>query len=370
MFKFLTLEEEAFGLDINDLSLKIVKLKKRSMGFALVSYNEEKIPPNIIEDGVIKDELALAKIIKSAYSKVKGNKIKTKYIAASLPEEKSFLQVIQMPKMSQEELAVAVPLEAENHIPMSIDDVYLDFQVISPIKNSSNNPEVLIVATPKTIVDSYVSCFKKAGLSPIILEPESEAIARSLVKKENKSSLLVLIDFGENNTDFIVFSGSSIRFTTSIPISSQSLTKAISESLKISIEDAEKMKIEQGLTIEKNAVDEKLPIVIPSKPSNASQIMEPIIEDLTGQIKRCLNFYRDHSSYEYFLPDKKTEKILLCGGGSELKGLAEFMSKKLEIPVEIGDPLVNFLTKRPKNIIKNNLTSFTTAIGLALRQTN
>jgi type IV pilus assembly protein PilM len=358
MFKFLTLEEDVFGLDINDLSLKIVKLKKKGRGFVLVSFSEEKIPPNIIEDGAIKNETALVKIIKSAYSKVKGKKIKTKYVVASLPEEKSFSQVIQMPKMTEEEMQVAVPLEAENYIPMSINDVYLDFQVISPIKNSVDHPEVSIVAMPKKIVDSYVSCLKKAGLILIALESESEAIARALVKKETNSSLLILVDFGENNTDFIVFSGSSIRFTTSIPISSQSLTKAISESLKISFEEAEKLKIEYGIT-GKN---------VGGQAEKVAQIIEPFLSDLTGQIKKYLNFYRDHSSFEYLLPNGKTEKILLCGGGAELKGLIDFMSKNLDIPIEIGDPLVNFSARKPKNIIKENLLSFTTAIGLALRQ--
>ncbi len=358
MFKILSLEDEAFGLDINDLSLKIVKLKKRGKSFSLVSFNEQKITPDIIEDGVIKNEEALAKIIRSACETVKGKKIKTKYIVASLPEEKSFLQVIQMPKMTEEEMKLAVPLEAENYIPMPIDEAYLDFQVISPIKEYFNHPEVLLVAMPKKIVDSYVSCFKKAGLTPIILEAESEAIARALVKNETNSSLLILVDFGENNTDFIVFSGHSIRFTCSIPISSQLLTQAIADSLKIDFREADKFKIEYGLSGKKDNV----------KSEKVFQILTPILEDLAVQIKKYINFYREYSSYEYFLPDGKTEKILLCGGGAGLKGLVEFLSKKLDIPVEVGDPLVNFSQKKQNCIIKKDLASFTTAIGLALRQ--
>jgi len=363
MFKFLTLDDEAFGLDINDLSLKIVKLKKEHGAFALASFNEEKIPLGVIEDGVIKDEQALAKIIKAAYETAKGEKIKTKYVIASLPEEKSFSQVIQMPKMNDEELDLAVPLEAENYIPMPIEDVYLDFQTIPPIKNKDylNRIEVLIVATPKKIVDSYVSCLKKAGLMPIALETESEAVARALIKKETDSPLSILIDFGRNNTDFVIFSGHSIRFTSSIPISSQMLTKAISDSLEIDITKAEELKIQYGLKGEKTNADQA---------EKVSQIITPILEDLAARIKKYLNYYRDHSSYEYLLPNAKTEKVYLCGGGSELKGLTDFMTKNLETSVEIGDPLANFLTKNPKNIVEKNLISFTTAIGLALRQIN
>lgn len=359
---FLDVKYDAFGLDMNDMSLKIVKLKEKHNGFGLASFNEVRITPGLIEDGIINDETALAKIVRTAYDTVKGEKLKSKYVIASLPEEKSFLQVIQMPKMTEEELKLAVPLEAENYIPMPIAEVYLDFQVISPIKGKDylNHIEVLIVAMPKKIVDSYISCFKKAGLMPIILEVESEAIARALVKKEASPSPLILIDFGENNTDFVVFSGNSIRFTCSIPISSQSLTQAISESLKIDFHEAEKLKIEYGLIGRKNN----------AKAEKVAQIITPILDDLVAQIKKYIDFYRDHSSYEYLLEDGKIEKIMLCGGGAELRGLAEFMSKKLAAYVDLGNPLGNFLSKKPKNIIKKDLISFTTAIGLALRQSN
>jgi type IV pilus assembly protein PilM len=356
MLEIWPLKEEAFGLDLNDRSLKIVKLKKKSSGFSLVSYNEEKLPPGLVEDGVIKNEDELAKIIRTCCATAKGRKISTKYVVASLPEEKSFLQVIQMPKMTPEELKTAVPLEAENYIPMSISDVYLDFEVISPVKDYLNNSEVLIVATPKKIVDAYVSCFKKAGLIPFIFEAESQAISRALIKKEANSSMMILLDFGENNTDFIVFSGKSIRFTSSISISSQLLTETISKSLSVSMSQAEKLKIEYGAADKKNAQADRV-----------AEVLAPILEDLATQIKKYMTFYRDHSSYEYLLPDGKTEKILLCGGGAELKGLAEFLSKKLDCPVEIANPLANFLSKKPKSKIKSGQISFVTAIGLALR---
>lgn len=360
MLKFLTLKQETFGLDITDLSLKIIKLEKKNKAFILVSFNQTEIKPGIIEEGAIKNEEALVKIIKMACANVKGKKLNTKYVIASLPEEKSFLQVIQMPKMKEEELISAVPFQAENYIPLPINDVYLDFQTISPIKNYLSYLDVLIVAIPKKIVNPYVSCFKKAGLIPFILEVESQAIARALIKKESSASPLILIDFGKNNTDFIVFSDHSIRFTCSIPISSQQLTTAISDALKIDFNKAEKLKIEYGLS-EKEKNDRAKKIL---------QTMTPLLNDLTAQIKKYLNFYYDHSSNERLLPDGKIEKILLCGGGANLKGLPEFLSKNLGILTELGNPWTNFLLKQPNDAIKEKSLSFTTAIGLALRGIN
>lgn len=318
MFNFLRLKEEIFGLDLSDLSLKIVKLKKKSRGFKLVSLNEVAIPEKLIEDGIIKDEDALAKIIKSAVKSPKGKKIKTKYVVVSLPEEKAFLQIIQMPKMEERELALAVPIEAENYIPLPIDEVYLDFNVIPPVKNYLNYTEVLVIAMSKKIIDSYVACFKKAGLIPIIFETESNAIAKSLIKKGDNSSPLILVDIGKDDVNFIVFSGNFVRFSCSIPISLNEKTET----------------------------------------------------ELAKQINKYIDFYCEHSSYEYLLPSAKIEKVLLCGQGAGLKGLPEFLSKKLGIPTELSNPLINFSSKNSKLLKDKKVLSFATAIGLAMEEDN
>ncbi len=355
--KFLTLEKEAFGLDISDLSLKIIKLKKRGELFSLVSSYEMEIKAGIIEKGVVQDEDALAKIIKVACKEVVGEKLNTKYVIASLPEEKSFLQVIQMPKMDETELKSAILFEAENYIPLPMSEVYLDFQTIRPIKDHLNHLDVLIVAMPKKIVNSYVASIKKAGLIPIALEVESEAIVRALVKNETSNSPMVLIDFGRNSTDFIIFAGRSIQFTCSIPVSSEQLTVAISTSLEIDLKKAERLKIKYTLSdINNNARSKKI-----------LEAMNPILNDLVAQIKKYLNFYQDHTSHEHISSDERIQKILMCGGGANLAGLPKLLSEKLGIPVELSDFWINFSPTRKNKHMYQNYLSFATALGLALR---
>lgn len=357
MLSFLTLEKEVFGLDISDLSLKIVNLKKRGKSFKVVSFNKIDIQPGLIKGGVIQDEDALAKIITDLCKKARGKKVKTKYVIASLPEEKSFLQVIQMPNMKEEELKSAVGFEAENYIPLPMSEVYLDFQTIAPFKEKPDHLDVLIVAIPKKIVNSYVSCLKKAGLIPVVLEIESEAIARALVKKQTTQTPLVLIDFGKSNTDFIIFSGRSIRFTYSIPISSQELTIAISTSLKIDMKKAEALKLKCDLSKTKKT----------EEPKKVFEAISPVLEELVLQIKKYLNFYQDHASHEHTGTSEKIENMILCGGGANLKGLPDFLSEKLGLNVELGDFWTNFEVKQPKQAINEDALSFITALGLAQR---
>ena len=391
--EFLTLKPEAFGLDISDLSLKIVKLKKKRGVFSLASYGEEKINPGLIKGGEIKDEEALVKIIKNALAKVQGEKLETKYVVASLPEEKAFLQVIQMPRLSEEDLKSAVIYEAENYIPLPIEEVYLDSQIVPPVYNQlperseggrrtnvlrPDHLDVLIAALPKKTVDPYISCLKKANLKSLALEIESLAIARALIKNEATVSPLLLIDLGETRTGFVVFSGNSLKFTSSIPVSSQSFTEIISKALKINPAEAEKLKIEYGL--QANAKE---------KGNQVFEALIPAFSDLIEQIKRYLSYYQTHASHEHLPSDGKgVAKILLCGGGANLKGLPLFLNTYFKIPVEIGNPWINILPEPQKDYYPPSTSSrpslrlgrapvpelplekslsYTTALGLALR---
>ena len=359
MFNFLTLNPEAFGLDISDLSLKLIKLRKRGDFLTLASFGEMKITPGVIEAGEIKDEEALAKIIKESISRVKGEKIRTKYVVCSLPEEKAFLQIIQMPLMKEEELQRAVYFEAENYIPLPIEEVYLDFQTVKPVINHLDHLDVLLTAMPKKIIDPYITSLKKAGLVPKILELESQAIARALVKNFVSPPPLLLIDFGATRTSFILFSGYSLRFTSSISTSSQKFTDAIAKNLGIDLNEAEKLKIIHGLE-KKDEVGEKI-----------FEILSFRLRDLVKQIKTCLFYYHTHIHHEHLpLDGKDIEKIFLCGGGANLKGLANFLALELKIPVELGNPWVNILPEPLKEVPElsyEKSLAFTTALGLALR---
>jgi len=361
--EFLTLKPEAFGLDISDLSLKIAKLKRKRNFFDLTSYGEMEVKPGIVKEGEIKDEKKLAEVIKEAIKRVKGKKIKTKYVVTSLPEEKSFLQVIQMPKIPKEDIKSAVVYEAENYIPFPIEQVYLDSWIIPPVYNHLDHYDVLIVAIPKKIVDPYLSCLKLAGFTPKAFEIESFSIARVLIKNEVTTSPILIIDLGATRTSFIIFSGYSLRFTASIPVSSRGFTNLISKSLNISFEEAERLKIKYG-------IEERIRKERRKKKTERSEIFEaliPALVDLIQQIKRYLEYYRTHASHEHLPPNGKgISKILLCGGGANLKGLPELLSLELGIPVEYGNPLINIPLEKEELKLADSL-KYTTALGLALR---
>ncbi|PIP24173.1 MAG: hypothetical protein COS25_02400 [Candidatus Nealsonbacteria bacterium CG02_land_8_20_14_3_00_37_10] len=360
MLEFLSLKQQAFGLDISDLSLKIVKFKKKGQFFDLASFGEAQIEPGIVKKGEIRDQDKLAEIIKKTMREVKGEKLGTRNAIVSLSEEKAFLQVIQMPRLLEEDLKSAVIFEAENHIPLPIEEVYLDYQVVPPLYNHLDHLDVLIAAFPQKIVDSYLTCLKKANIKPIVLEVESLAISRALIKDETTTQPVLLIDFGANRSVFIIFSGHSVRFTFSIPVSPQSFTEALSQAMKIDLIKAEKLKIKYGLEGKSTKTGQEV-----------FESLIPALTDLIEQIKKYLDYYQTHVSHEHLPPNGKgIERILICGNGARLKGLADFLSSQLKIPVEIGNPWVNLISESKKEALGLSFEkslSYATAIGLALR---
>jgi len=326
----------------------------------LASFGEAFLRPGIIKNGEIKNKEVLVKTIKKVLSEAAGEKIKTKNVIVSLPEEKSFIEVIQMPKTLEDDLKSAVIYEAENHIPMPISEVCLDSQIVPPIYGELDHQDVLLVAFPKRIINSYVECLKESGLKPIALETESLAASRALIKNEFSDSPILIIDFGATRTNFIIFSGHSVRFTFSLPFSPQKLTEDIARSMKIDLVRAEKLKLKHGLFLKKSEEGEKVYYVL----SNS-------LMGLVEQIKKYLDYYYTHIFHEHLPGNKRTiKKVLLCGGGANLKGLDDFFSCELVLPIEFADPWVNVLSAEKKEntglSLKESL-KYATAIGLAMR---
>lgn len=372
MIKFLTLNPKAFGLDFSDLSLRVVNLKKKGRFFSLASWGETKIEPGIIKQGEIMNQEVLSDIIKNSLINLKGEKLKIKNVVASLPEKHAFLEVIKMPKMEKKELNTAVPFEVENYIPFPVEEVYLDFEVVPPLNGySKKSIDVLIAAIPKNIVDPYVYCLKRAGLSLQALEIESQSISRALIKSQVSSSPVLLVDFGRSDTSLIIFSCYSLLFTSSISVSSFDLTEAISRSLNIELAEAEKLKLKYGLNeSDKKRINYKKKKTSPQISNDISAAMNPVLNSLVKKIKKYLDYYQSHSDSHSSSGCQGVEKIILSGQGSNLIGLDDFLCSQLGIPVKLGNPWINILPSPlkqvPKMPFKESL-GYTTVLGLALR---
>lgn len=338
----------AFGLDISDFSIKIAQLEKRDNGFKLKSFNRTAVPEGIIEEGEIKKEKELVNMLRKAIGEAKGERIRTPYAVCSLPEQHGFIKIIQLPKMKLGEAREAIKWEAEANIPLSLEEVYLDWKIISLKEEKHLN--VLINAVPKVLVNKYLEVLRAADIEPIVFEIESVATARSLIKDGLSPQPVLLVDLGFARTSFIIFLGSTLCFTSSSPFSNQSMISGLAEKLKISKEQAQKLKF-------------KIELNKKSKKREIFNALAPDLAELVNQIEKYLTFHKEHIHKIDHQSD--ISKIILCGGGAYLEGLPQYLSTQLNIPVVLGDAWTNISSKADKKF-KDSL-AYSTALGLALR---
>jgi len=349
--KIANFEPEACGLDISDLSVKAVKIDHQGSKQHVAGFGQGPVAPGSVSDGIITKPENVVQGIHAAFANAVPKKIKTKRVVCSLPEVKAFLRIINIPQMSEKEAHEAVKWEMEANIPMSIDQVYYDWQAVPfNFSRDKSKMSVLVVAVAKTIVDQYLDVVHQAGLEVAALEIESIAQARSLLNQKEKKMTTLIVDIGDRRTGFLIAYDNVPCFTSSIPISAQSMTEAIAKSLKLSQKDAEVAKVSYGIG---SAL----------KNDHVFKAVQPVLENFSSEIKKSIDFYLTGLRYS-----SSIDTIVLCGGGARTKGIVPYLSRRVGKNIILGNPWTNMSLERSiPPIDREGSVQYSAAVGLALR---
>ncbi|MFH2062658.1 MAG: pilus assembly protein PilM [bacterium] len=369
----------AFGLDIGDRSYKLVQLgrPRRSGGqYRLKAWGIVDVPEGVMDNGNIVDRAKAAelvnKLVKSSVGHVSG-----RTVVACLPETKTFIKVIETkPNETDDQVVSAVLKEIEENIPLPKEEIYYDWQVMKPDRLPANGSgavsrtkdnrdapaetadsrqdmtptRVLIGAAPKQLVDDFTAMIDLAGLAPAVFEIEAMAISRAILPLQKEpASAVGLLDIGATRSSLIIYDRGTIQMSLSIPISGAEITEIISRKLKVSLDDAEKLKRECGL--DANRCEDKI-----------WRVLLPQIDDMTLKIRNALRFYKIG-----FPHGSDIERLLVTGGGANFREIDSVLSRKLTIKVERADPLTNVRRPVPKRFPSDSALTYVTAIGLAVR---
>jgi type IV pilus assembly protein PilM len=341
------------GLDLSDLSLKLAWLDRGRTLDRVRSFGSVSLPLGVIVDGEIIQEEKVVEALRVLLAQSGPEKVTQQQVFCSLPEMKVFLRVIMLPRIQEEELAEVIKWEIEGNIPLSLDQIYYDYQVLGEELASfadDKHQAVLVVAVARHIVDQYVRVVEKAGLEVVGLETESLAQARIFAPAPQANPITTLIvDLGDRRTSFSIVVNNVPLFTSSSHLSSQMLTDTLSKTLRVPFEEAEKLKRQYG-------IEEGL------QHNPLRSVLEEVLGDLVKEIERALNFYMSSLGYT-----PSVDRILLCGGGANLLGLVPYLAQRLHRPIEKGDPWSTLrFGKTLPPIAFQQASQFSTALGLSL----
>lgn len=332
------------GVDIGTSSVKMVQLEKKQDKLRLVTYGFSEKKKENGNDNWTKDIFYAVKIIDKIYREMGATSDKA---VASLPAFSVFSSIINIFNVNKRDLAAAVDWEAKKFIPLPLEEMILDWKVLSG-KNDKKNIKIFLTGSPKKLIKRYVNIFRKTQVSLSSLETETFSLIRALIGGDK--SIVILAEIGANNTDISIVQDCIPVLNRSLDIGGRTITRAISNSLNIGLDRAEQFKCDLGVAASQAGGD-VIPMTIASS-------VDPIV----NEIKYLLNLFQSKD-------EKKVEKIILSGGGALLPNLASYLSKRLNINVIIGDPWARVsYPKELRPILSEIGPSFSIAIGSAMRE--
>lgn len=340
------LAESSFGLDISDESFKFLELLNGRDGIEVGRRGELPIPPGIIQSGKIKD----AKRMEEILSKLR-TEVGIKSVRVSVPEEQVYLFRLRLEKLGLENVRESIELALEEHVPLPASEAIFDYEFLDEDEESI---QLQVATIPQNVIDNYLNIFKNAKIDVQSFELEAQAIARSVVRREDLGTYMI-VDFGEKTTGIFIISRGIVMFTSTLDVGGSMLNDTIAKSFKISLTEAENMKKKYGL--QRNAPNKELFSVLLNS-----------VSILRDEIVKHFLYWHTHKDEEG-KNNPPIKKIILCGGDSNLVGLSEYFSISMKSPVEMANVWVNIANTQdsiPDMNFKQAL-SFAAALGLALR---
>jgi type IV pilus assembly protein PilM len=317
--------KSAFGLDISDLSLKIVQLRLNGDRIVIQAFGKYNLKKGIIEKGEVKDRAKLVEAIKDALKKPIYGNFNAASVVTSLPDSESFIKLLEIDK-SPNPLPDMIEQEMEKAFPIALNEIYYDYQ---PISKNEESQQVLVAAALRKVVDSYIATIKDCGLAINALETESAALARCLLTEESprykgkENNAYAIVDIGATASSMVIYSQGSIVSSLSLPINGEEMTTKIAQTLEINESQAEKAKIICGLD-----------------PEKAQGIIRDLLSDTISATIERIRSIIDH--YDNSYPDlPRIKKIIISGGGSNVRELDLMLSQNIGIETVQGDIFAN-----------------------------
>ncbi len=338
------------GLDIGSSSIKAVELKPgKGDVFQLTTVGIMHLPQEAIVDGQIMDSTSVIEAIQRLFSEYK---IKTQDVATAISGSSVIVKKIQLPSMSEQELAESIHWEAEQYIPFDIQEVNLDYQILE--EGAGTNMDILLVAAKKDKINDYMSVITQAGRNPVVMDIDAFALQNSyeLNYGVEPGRVVALVNSGASQANINIIKGEDSIFTRDITtIGGNQFTDAIMKDLNVTFEQAENLKQGQG--------------VEGQSPDAIAPILTSVSEQVLLEVQKTFDFFKATTS------EDRIDRVVLSGGSARIPGLADSMAERFDCRVEIANPFQN-VNYSPKDFDAEFLEELgpacSIAVGLALRK--
>lgn len=405
------------GLDLDRSSITAVRVRHQASGTMLMSVAVDRLPEGLIQEGEVRDADGLGNAIREFWKEhgIKGRKV---YIG--LANQKIVVRTLEFPMLDKDELRSAIEFQAQDYIPIPLDEAVIDFHVLGTFRDEQQieKQKVLVVAAQKVMVMEFVNALKKARLNIAGIDMQAFALSRSLISRSfldegaPAGQAVAIINIASDVTNLVVDAGGEPQFTRIISFGGDDFTRAVQEQLSISFAEAEAQKARVGLARPDEQPEAGEPgAEHPELPSPETAAEEPTLiippqeegeppeeggaggpprklwaeeEDSTSHMdpdaitRRALEITADsfgdevRRSLDYYLSQEESlplGKLILSGSGSMLDNLDSHLAQLFPYEVTMGNPLARIAANNSElgdEELKALAPHLSIAIGLVL----
>lgn len=337
---------KTFGLDIGTTSIKAVSLKSDK---AKISVESVAVAPFTAKSILSESQINQQTIASTIKEMLAIAQIKTKDVNVSIPASQVYTKIIEIPELSEKELASSLSWEMEQYIPLPLNQVKTDWQILDHFtKGGQKTMSVLIIAASVTVLNKYENILNLSSLKPGSIETEMISIHRALSPLLGNTETSLIVHLGSSSTNISITSNKVLRLVATIGLGGLALTRAISSELGISTQQAEELKKTYG--IDGSVMEGKI-----------GKALKPIIDAIIADIKRAILTYREKNQ------NTTISKVILSGGTALLPGISAIFLEALGVPVVIGNTFTLYQIANVPEEILAEAPSYNVVVGLALR---
>ena len=340
-------KRQVVGCDVGSSSIKIVELKPlKNDEYQLLHAAIANLSPEAIVDGAIMDS---SLVVEALSRLIADNNIRNPNFGGSLSGHSVIIKKIQLPSMTDSELAESIQWEAEQYIPFDINDVNLDYVVLD--SGAGDTMDVLLVAVKKDRIADYTSVIVQAGKDPVLVDVDVFALQNAFESNysvDGETAALVNIGASVMNIN-VLHRGASI-FWRDVAFGGNQYTEAIQRELNLPREDAERLKL--GNQVGEHSLQQVM------------GVLNSVSEDLAAEMQKTIDFFVATSSVD------RLDRLVLAGGSAQVLNLDEVLKERFQVDVEIMNPFRNIRYSESDfdpEWINRHAPAMSVAVGLAVR---
>ena len=353
--KLLPKKDKFIGLDIGSSTIKLAQFIRQDGKLTLMKL---KLHQSNLQKDIPKGQLDA---LKDLFKDIDTREVRINLVINCA---RSCTRILTIPYMPKSEIPEALKWEMKKFISFSIDEAALDYEILQEVAEGGvKKLKVAVACSPQETINKYLDLLNQAGIQPSLFTQPGFAlknIITSLVSEENKT--IAVLDIGYSFSELFIFQAKVLAFSRKLPVAGRDFTQAMTQvlvselgKLQLSLQEAEEIKKKYGIP------DVSASGVLEGKITSAQiiSLLRPNLEKLVEDIERSFDFYHEKEQ------GVNVERLILLGGGSNLKNLAKNLAQELDIPVELGNPLRGLSLKEP-SLLKEKSESahrFAQAIG-------